>query len=105
MTLSRSSVIIFAAAYAIIYVVALENNYALFTYHPELNQFGLLVEKPIQGPAMYWYGWIATSALGALIVAGVGSRLAAKLWPGLSWAVPIAVMAIIVYILKGYFLR
>jgi hypothetical protein len=105
MRLSRSSVIVFAAAYAIIYVLAVQKNLALFTYHPELNQFGPLVQAPIEGPAMYWYGWLTTSGLGALAVAVIANYVPARLWSGLSWTVPIAAMAVMVYILRGYFLR
>jgi len=102
---SRPSAIGFAIAYPIIYVLAVQKNLALFTYHAELNKFGFLVEKPIEGPAMYWYGWLATSALGALVVAAIAGRVPVKLWSGLSWAVPMAAMLVMVYILRGYFLR
>ena len=45
--------IVFPVVYAIAYVIAVENNYALFTYHPALEEFGFLVERPKDGPAMY----------------------------------------------------
>jgi hypothetical protein len=101
--------IVFAAAYAILYVLAVEYNWALFTYHPALEEFGLLVEKPREGPAMYWYGWIATAALGAFVIAAIVSwipeSLSKRVWPGWSWAIPAAMMAFVVYVLRGYFLR
>ncbi|HEY2986211.1 MAG TPA: hypothetical protein VGL11_00690 [Candidatus Binatia bacterium] len=101
--------ITFAAAYAILYVASVEYNWALFTYHPALEEFGWFVEKPKEGPAMYWYGWLATSVLGALAIAGVASRLPAgwaqRVWPGLSWVVPVAVMLVFGYLLRGYFFR
>ena len=101
--------ITFAAAYAVLYVLSVEYNWALFTYHPALEELGLFVEKPKEGPAMYWYGWIATSALGAFVVAAIVSRLPAdwakRLWPGWSWAVPVAVMLVFGYLLRGYFIR
>ena len=102
-------VIVFAAVYTVVYLIAVQKNYALFTYHPALEQFGLLVEKPRAGPAMYWYGWIATAGLTAVAVAlaacSVPGSLVKRLWPGWAWSIPIAVMVTFAYMLKGYFLR
>ena len=99
--------IVFAVAYAIIYLLAVENNWALFTYHPALEEFGPLVQKPKDGPAMYWYGWMATSAIGALVVATVAcwtpDSLTRRLWSGWSWAIPLATMFGFVYLLRGFF--
>lgn len=112
MTPSRSVsvfVIVFAVAYPILYVVAVMKNYALFTYHPALEEFGLWVERPKDGPAMYWYGWLATSALGAAAAGFAASfipeRLANRLWSGWSWTVPLGVILVFGYLLRGYFVR
>src|SRR5258706_6035934 len=78
MTIPRSFsvfAIVFAVAYAVAYAVSVHNNYALFTYHPALNEFGVGVQKPKDGPAMYWYGWLATAG----IVASVAGLLACYL--------------------------
>ena len=58
---------VFSVAFVVIYAFAVDFNLALFTYHPQLNEVAFLVERPKTGPAMYWYGWIATSALGAMM--------------------------------------
>ena len=111
MNISRLSTfsIVFSIAYAVLYLLSVENNWALFTYHPALEEFGLLVQKPKDGPAMYWYGWIATSALGALAIAAVAASIPAaalnRLWSGLAWAIPLAAMFAFVYILRGYFTK
>ena len=44
---------IFAAAFAVIYVLAVEFNWALFTYHPKPGEWGWLVEPAKNGPPMY----------------------------------------------------
>jgi hypothetical protein len=102
-------VVTFAVAYAIFYVVSVEYNLALFTYHPALEEFGFLVEQAKDGPAMYWYGWMATSAISAFVLAALASWLpegwAKRLWPGWSWAAPVSVMFVFVYILRRFFLR
>ena len=98
---------VFAAAFAVIYVFAVEQNWALFTYHPRVGQWGWLVQKGIQGPGMYWYGWLATSLLGASLVSllalPVVKRGVVPAWVG--WAIPLAVMLVFVYLLRGFFLR
>ena len=98
---------VFAVAFAVLYILAVWRNYALFTYHPALNEFGRGVQVPRGGPAMYWYGWLATAGLGAaaagLAAALAPESLARRLWPGWSWVVPLAVMLLFVYMLRNYF--
>jgi hypothetical protein len=102
-------VTIFAVAYALLYVFSVQYNLALFTYHAATEKFYFLVKPASEGPAMYWYGWLATSALGALAIAALTtwlpSGLINRLWSGLSWTVPLAVMGVFVFILRRYFLR
>jgi hypothetical protein len=58
-------------------------------------------------PAMYWYGWIATAALGAFIVALVAAltpgRWTTRLWPAWVWVVPVAAMLACVYLTLPWF--
>jgi hypothetical protein len=102
-------VITFAAAYTILYVAAIVYNLALFTYHPALEEFGLGVQPPREGPAMYWYGWLATAALGAFVIAAIAAALPEswlnRIWSGWSWLTPLAAMLVFCYLLRGYFLR
>jgi hypothetical protein len=102
-------VIVFAAVFAVAYLVAVLKNYALFTYHPATGRVGAGVERAGEGPAMYWYGWIATAAL-AGVAAGLAAclvpgRLAQRLWPGWAWLVPVCVVLAFCYLLRNYFLR
>jgi hypothetical protein len=102
-------VVTFAVAYALLYVVSVEYNLALFTYHAATEEFHFLVKPAADGPAMYWYGWIATSMLGAFVLATLASwmpnGLTSRLWSGCAWSVPLAVMVVFVYILRRFFLR
>jgi len=98
----------FAITYSIAYLIAVTGNLALFTYHPALGEFGLWVEDSRDGPAMYWYGWLATAGLSAAIISLSGCQLphlAARVRPALSWGIPIVAMLAFVWILRGYFLR
>lgn len=112
MSLRRSSgflATVFTVVYAVVYVIAVWKNYALFTYHPLAGSVALGVEKPQDGPAMYWYGWMATAAIGAVIACAIASvvpeRMAKRFSAGWSWAVPIGVLIFFAYLLRGYFLR
>ena len=100
---------VFAVVYTVAYVTAVYKNYALFTYHPVLGKVVWGVEKPIDGPAMYWYGWIATAAIAAIVACAIAyaipERVSSRVWSGLSWAAPVCVLCFFAYMLSGYFLR
>ena len=106
MTISRVFPV-FSIAFAVIYIASVEYNLALFTYHPEPDLWGPLVQPPKQGPAMYWYGWLATSALGATAVSLLTWPLARR-WPAqfwLGWIVPLVVIVIFIYFFRDFFIR
>ena len=98
---------VFAAAFAVIYELAVYFNWALFTYHPKINEWEWLAQPARNGPPMYWYGWLVTSVLGASAVSLVSWPLTrrgpALLWLG--WIVPIVIVVIFVYLFRGFFIR
>lgn len=106
---SPTFAIVFAGAFALLYLLAVENNWALFTYHPALEEFGWLVEKTKDGPAMYWYGWLASAAIGATLCAALISSLpgaiTARIGPVWAWLIPCLVMVNFAYLLRKFFLR
>ncbi len=98
---------IFSAAFAIAYVIAEQNNFALFTYHPRIDEWGFLTQAPRNGPGMYWYGWLGTSFVAASIatliaIPFVRERQVPSI---LGWAVPLVVMVLFVYLLRAFFFR
>jgi hypothetical protein len=99
----------FSTSFAVIYAFALYYNWALVTYHPAINQWDWGAVPPKSGPTMYWYGIIATTTIGALVVSAIAAllpeSLTRRVWSGLTWLVPVAVLAFIAYILRPYFLR
>lgn len=99
----------FAAVFAVLYVFAVEYNWSLFTYAPATGAFAPLQTSATAGPTMYWYGWIATAAIGAAAAAALASLapagLARRVSGAWSWTVPIAVLIAFGYLLRGYFLR
>jgi len=106
----------FGTAFAVLYVLTLAKNLALFTVYPS---FGLVVwgtrrardvVDPAIGflaPAMYWYGWVATAAVGAfavgLVAALAPERWARRIWSGWLWVVPAAAMLGCVYLTLPWF--
>jgi hypothetical protein len=104
-----SFAVTFAAAFAIVYYFAVAYNWALFSYGPAVGQWTLFTQAASAGPTMYWYGWIATSALvaagAALFVALLPQRWTRRLWPGFAWLVPVGSIAAFAYLLSGYFTR
>jgi len=101
--------IVFAVVYPIVYIVATEVNLALFTYHPALGEFGFGPNRPRNGPAMYWFGWMSTSALCALVpaltAAYLPDRMTRKLPATLAWAVPLAAMIVAAALMMKWFVR
>ena len=106
----------FGTTFAVLYVVALARDLALFTVFPSLGivltgtHHSRDVADPAMGflaPAMYWYGWAATAALGALIVALVAASFAARLaryvWSGWVWVIPVLAMIACVYLTLPWF--
>ena len=102
--------IVFAAAYAVVYLISVANNFALFTYYPATNEIAAGVQPAKGGaPAMYWYGWITTSAIAASAISVCAcflpERITQRLWSGWSWLVPVCTIPVFCYLLKNYFLR
>jgi hypothetical protein len=99
----------FAAVYAAVYYFAVDYNWALFSYGPAVGQWTLLTHPAVAGPTMYWYGWIATSALAGAI-AGLFAcllpeNIGKRIWSGFAWLVPLCSIAAIGYLLSGYLTR
>ena len=99
----------FSLLFGAIYLYVMEHNLAAFTYHPRSGEWGLGIEAPRNGPVMFLYGWIATSA--ALAVAGAVLALVAQLvvpavwWLRLGWIVPLGAAVISIYLMSPFFLR
>lgn len=100
---------VFAVSFVVVYLFAVWHNYALFTYHPVLGEIAWGVDKPRDGPAMYWYGWILTAALAASGACGMAcvlpARIVLRLWSGWTWVIAVGVLMMITYMLRNYFLR
>ena len=57
----KTFAITFAIVGPVIYMICLQMNWPLFTYHPATNRiaFGWEAARSGEGPNMTWYGWTA----------------------------------------------
>ena len=104
----RTFVITFAIVGPVIYMICLQMNWPLFTYHPATNRFALGREaaRSGEGPNMTWYGWTAMT----LIVGTVVSFLATLLPESMSkriplilvWLLPILAIPYLIYDLRQW---
>ena len=106
----------YGSAFAVFYVVALKLDLALFTVYPSIgvvllgthhSRDQVAPSMAYLAPAMYWYGWTASAALGALIF-GLGAALLPErwsrpFWSGWLWVLPVAAMIGCAYLTLPWF--
>jgi hypothetical protein len=100
--------LVFGIFFAILYVICDIAALPLFTYHPGTDRIdlGYAPARRDEGPAMYWYGWLASSSLGAAIMGGIVSllpeKIRSKIPLALAWVVPLLLLPVLIYSLKFY---
>jgi hypothetical protein len=93
----RTFAIVFSITAPILYVLCELFSLPLFTYHPATNRvdFGWAAGRSGEGPAMYWYGWVATMLIGSAILGWIATLLPEHKVSALTiWTVPILVSAV-----------
>ena len=99
---------VFAASFGILYGSCDVFRWPLFSYYPVTGRtaWGWTPETADDGPAMYWYGWIASSFLGALAcdmaAMGLPSGLRQRISLHVSWVIPLIMVPIMAYTLRVY---
>ena len=100
--------LVFGISFAILYVVCDMASLPMFTYHPGTDRIdpGFAPPRRDEGPAMYWYGWIANSALGAsvlgLLAALLPEKIRGKIPLALAWITPVVLLPVVIYSLRFY---
>jgi hypothetical protein len=103
--------VVFAIATPILYVASELGGLPLFTYHPGTNRIdlGWVAARTSEGPAMYWYGWIATTLIGASLLGGLAALLPCRLSGRIPltpiWLLPLPALAILAYALMPFWTR
>jgi hypothetical protein len=95
---------VFSVAFAVFYLLATYFNLALFTYHPATAEFAFLAQpaKGAGAPAMYWYGWITTSAIAAIVVASIATFVPERWDPWVQRAITFAFVYAVLHVIIHY---
>jgi hypothetical protein len=104
-------VIAFGLGVAVLYTVFEMMTWAAFSYYPASGRIALGTQPASreEGPAMYWYGWTLSALAGGFVVAALATllpeNLAKRISANLLWIVPIALIVVLAYGLRGFFTR
>jgi hypothetical protein len=106
----------FGIAFALIYVIARAKGFALFTVYPAqgIVLLGMHRSRDVADPVldflapeMYWYGWTATAALGALLFGALAVLIPARwpfrFWPECVWVAQVLAIIACVYLTIPWF--
>jgi len=97
---------VFTLMIGIGYAVAVYVDYPLFRYYPLAKRFSFddLADRAL-GPAMSWYGWIATGAVAAILIAACVPRRIGDRIPGsVFWVVALIMFVAGWYREKSWFM-
>lgn len=73
----KTFVIVFSLTFPVAYLLCEQLGGPLFTFHPAVNrlEWGWGPSRSGEGPAMYWYGWVASGLIGSSILGVLGAML------------------------------
>ena len=104
----RTFAVVCAITTPIIYVACETQNWPLFTYHPGTNRVDLFWAPAVrnEGPAMHWYGWTASTLIGAGVLGALATLLpesmTRKIPLSLVWIAPLVAVPVLIYALKFF---
>jgi hypothetical protein len=107
----KTFAIVFSLAAPIVYVACELLGLPLFTYHPATNRvdFGWAPGRSGEGPAMYWYGWVATMLIVCTVLGWLATLLPERLVKAaplaLIWILPILAMIPLAWALMPFWTK
>ena len=110
-TAFKTFAIVFGFTTATLYVLCDLLGWPLFSDHPATNRVELFYAPPRkgEGPVMYWYGWTATSMLGATVLGVIATflpeQVTRKIPLALVWIVPVLAVPLLFYSLMPFWTR
>ncbi len=100
---------VFSAAFGVIYVVCMHFNISPFAYYPRSGEFYRAVTDAVEGPPMFFYGWLTYALVGAVVVTLLATvlprRLSESVWPICSWVIPIGAIIVSAYFMRIWFIN
>lgn len=96
---------VFLVAFCCAYAVVFSLDLPLFLYYPLSGDFSwVAVASEGAGPAMAWYGLVASAGIVAAFAAVlVPDRVGDRLLRGYFWLAPVALMLVCVFLLRQFF--
>lgn len=100
--------ITFGSVFSVLYLFVMNYSWQLFTYYPQSGRFAFLKDAlpaaSSPGPAMKWYGYVATCAIVSFVAGVIVSLVPPGLlkrfwWPGLIWLVPGVAILVVLYLI------
>ncbi len=107
----KTFAIVFSLTAPILYVLCELLSWPLFTYHPATNRvdFGWAPGRSGEGPAMYWYGWVATMLIACTVLGWLATLLPERLVKAaplaLIWILPILAMIPLAWALMPFWTK
>ncbi len=107
----RTFAIVFGVAAPIVYTISELLSLPLFTFHPATYRFewGWAPGRSGEGPAMYWYGWVAGMLIGCTVLGTLATfapeRFIKKIPLALLWVLPILAIFPLVWALMPFWTK
>jgi hypothetical protein len=107
----RTFVVAFSLAATVIYVVCDLFGLPLFTFHPATGrlEWGYALPRRNEGPVMYWYGWVMTTAIASTVVAFLATFLPESVTRRIPlftlWLLPVIAVPIMFWTLMSFWTK
>jgi hypothetical protein len=107
----RTFVVVFSLTATVVYVLCDLLGFPLFTYHPATGrlEWGYALPRRNEGPVMYWYGWLLTTAIVSTVVAFLATLLPESVTRRIPlftlWLLPILAAPIMFYTLMSFWTK
>jgi hypothetical protein len=107
----RTFLVVFSLTATVVYVLCDLLGFPLFTFHPATGrlEWGYALPRRNEGPVMYWYGWLVTTAIVSTVVAFLATFLpesATRRIPLFAlWLLPIIAVPIMFYTLMSFWTK
>jgi hypothetical protein len=107
----RTFVVVFSLTATVVYVLCDILGFPLFTYHPATGrlEWGYGMPRRNEGPVMYWYGWLLTTAIVSTVVALLATLLPENITRRIPlftlWLLPLLAVPIMFYTLMSFWTK
>jgi hypothetical protein len=107
----RTFLVVFSLTATVVYVLCDLLGFPLFTYHPATGrlEWGQTLPRRNEGPVMYWYGWVVTTAIVSTVVAFLATLLPESLTRRIPlvalWLLPLIAVPIMFYTLMSFWTK